>query len=112
MNTLDQMIEQKLANGEYASGSIDTCKNERDVIIAILASPAVHDLTIYELNGLKLHVSRAVRESAQMAIDLRNGGTYNLQTGKVEFSFAPSTPGDNEILDAIQAITRATRDRV
>jgi hypothetical protein len=71
--TLDEMIETKLANGDYASGSTDAYKNERDVIVDILSSPAVHELTIAEINGLHLHKSLAVRLAAQKASAMMRG---------------------------------------
>jgi hypothetical protein len=71
--TLDNMIAVKIANKEYASGSIDEAKNERDVIVDILTSGAYSDVTIYELNGLTLHASRCVRDLAKRAIAERKG---------------------------------------
>jgi hypothetical protein len=64
--TLNEMIETKLANCEYSSGSTDAYKNERDVIVDILSSPAVSELTIAEINWLKLHKSLAVRIASRM----------------------------------------------
>jgi hypothetical protein len=80
--TLDEMIEAKLANGDYASGSTDAYKNERDVIVDILSSHAVNELTIGEINGLHLHKSLAVRLAAQKASAMMRGIKLNA-AGKV-----------------------------
>lgn len=50
-------------------------------------------------------VSRAVRDTANMNIDIHNGSVYNLQTGKVDF---PVTQSDDDPMNAI-AIPRAGR---
>ena len=80
--TLDEMVATKLANMEYASGSTDQAKNERDVIVDILTSDAIRNVTTQELNGLALHPSRSVRDVAQAARALRHGIRLDLD-GKV-----------------------------
>jgi hypothetical protein len=71
--TLDAMIQAKLDNREYASGSTDAAKNERDVIVDILSSSAFSEVTLDEINGLMLHSSRSVREIAKKASAERRG---------------------------------------
>jgi hypothetical protein len=53
--------------------------------------------------------SRAVRDAAKLNIDVRNGGTYNLHTGKVDF---PVSQAESDIMHIIVAHTRATKDRI
>lgn len=94
--TLDGMVASKLANGEYASGSTDQAKNERDVIVDILTSTAVRDVTIHELNGLMIHPSRSVRNIAQMASAERRGIRLG-QDGKMILDY-PVTDLERELM--------------
>jgi hypothetical protein len=94
--SLDEMIATKLANKEYASGSTDNAKNERDVIIDILTSSAISGVTLSELNGLMLHSSHSVREVAKKASAGRRGINLD-QEGKAILD-PPATDAEREIM--------------
>ena len=95
--TLDAMVAIKLANGEYASGSTDHAKNERDVIVDILTSKAINEVPIQELNGLMLHPSRSVRDIAKRASAERRGIRLD-QDGKMILD-SPVTDFERDYMD-------------